>query len=444
MEKVQACRGMTRLSDVATKRQRTAGNMLRVIPNTLYFWSLIFEQWIDTCCIDKTSSAELSEAINSMFSWYQKSQVCYAYLSDVSSSANDHYKAKSEFRRSNWFTRGWTLQELLAPKFVEFYDQNWVEIGTRAAMQKLLHEITGIRTFDDIGSANVAEKMSWASRRVTTRIEDQAYCLMGLFGVNMPLLYGEGAKAFLRLQLEIWNMTNDESIFAWGDLAKRDDLASMDEHYDYLGASLLAEKPIWFIDCGNSRSLSLRSDADPTQVEIAVSIQGVRLTIPLLPVLDKDWVSVEEFFAPLSCGPASEDKHAQRCFVLHLIKKPTWQRSWEIKEMNFSEILENIKLTKPISTTIYIPGPRTIIRTLESPRLPDRFLLYLATGLKFLEWTATSFKCINVVNTRFVAGVPSRTFWVLFQISNGSSNFALWCDRSFSDRGQTSYPLQSM
>ena len=169
--------------------------------------------WIDTCCIDKTSSADLSEAINSMFTWYQKSSVCYAYLNDVryrSSDAND-------FRYSRWFTRGWTLQELLAPTYVVFLDDRWNELGTKSTLKDLVSEITriSIAHLTDFKTCSIATKMSWAARRETTRVEDTAYCLMGLFGINMPLLYGEGKNAFFRLQLELIKSYNDESIFAW-------------------------------------------------------------------------------------------------------------------------------------------------------------------------------------------------------------------------------------
>lgn len=163
--------------------------------------------WVDSCCIDKSSSAELSEAINSMFKWYLDAEVCYAYLSDV--------EERSEFGRSQWFTRGWTLQELLAPHFLVFYDKNWKEIDTKLRLRKELESITGIAHLMNFEDASVAQKMSWASRRTTTRVEDEAYCLMGIFGVNMPPLYGEGKKAFLRLQLEIIRISDDESIFAW-------------------------------------------------------------------------------------------------------------------------------------------------------------------------------------------------------------------------------------
>ncbi|KAH9213242.1 heterokaryon incompatibility protein-domain-containing protein, partial [Leptodontidium sp. 2 PMI_412] len=173
--------------------------------------------WVDSCCIDKSSSAELSEAINSMFQWYRGSQVCYAFLSDVPEglTIKKHHKKRSKFRKSKWWTRGWTLQELLAPRKVVFYDCGWGEIGTRGYLQGLVHSITGIRDLDNFMQASIARKMSWASKRKTKRVEDQAYCLLGIFNVNMPPLYGEGQKAFERLQLEILKTSDDESIFAW-------------------------------------------------------------------------------------------------------------------------------------------------------------------------------------------------------------------------------------
>ncbi len=174
--------------------------------------------WIDTCCIDKSSSAELSEAINSMFQWYRDAAICYAYLSDVDSS-EDPAHALSSFSRSRWFTRGWTLQELLAPAEVIFLGSDWTEIGTKGSLCATVSRITGIDekvlSGGDWSRYSVAQKMSWAAGRQTTRPEDEAYCLMGLFDVNMPLLYGEGRKAFSRLQQEILRISDDQSIFAW-------------------------------------------------------------------------------------------------------------------------------------------------------------------------------------------------------------------------------------
>lgn len=165
-----------------------------------------------SCCIDKSSTAELSEAINSMFRWYRTAAICYAYLSDVS-----HL---TDLEQSRWFTRGWTLQELLAPKDVRFYSSHWKLLGSKLQMSDRLWEKTGIEpevlstgVFDHV---SIAMRMSWAAGRKTTRVEDAAYCLMGMFDVNMPLLYGEGKKSFLRLQEEIMKVSDDHSLFAWG------------------------------------------------------------------------------------------------------------------------------------------------------------------------------------------------------------------------------------
>ncbi len=176
--------------------------------------------WIDTCCIDKTSSAELSEAINSMYRWYRDATVCYVYLADVPAS-QDPYPTGSRFRNSNWFTRGWTLQELLAPVDVRFLSREWIWIGDKVIFATLLREITGIEigvlTFQvPLSSVSVARRMLWASRRKTTRVEDEAYSLMGIFDVHMPTIYGEGRRAFQRLQEEIMRTSPDHTLFAWG------------------------------------------------------------------------------------------------------------------------------------------------------------------------------------------------------------------------------------
>jgi len=175
--------------------------------------------WVDTCCIDKTSSAELTEAINSMFDWYRNAAVCYAYLEDLPAETVVHDDLESSLSKCKWFTRGWTLQELLAPAEVLFLNHNWVEVGTKKELVDVVSNITGIpKNFllgDPLRGANVAQRMSWAASRQTTRPEDMAYSLMGLFGVHMPSLYGEGRRAFIRLQEEIIKQTDDLSIFAW-------------------------------------------------------------------------------------------------------------------------------------------------------------------------------------------------------------------------------------
>ncbi|THU95450.1 hypothetical protein K435DRAFT_966419 [Dendrothele bispora CBS 962.96] len=175
--------------------------------------------WMDTCCIDKGSSSELSEALNSMYIYYSDSDVCYAYLSDASSK-EDPRDPKSGFRKSRWFQRGWTLQELLAPSNVILVDKDWREIGTRYSLRDAISAITMIPVEvlkgRKIENFSIAQRMSWAAFRKTLKPEDQAYSLMGIFGVNMPPIYGEGGtKAFIRLQQEIIKVSDDRSIFAW-------------------------------------------------------------------------------------------------------------------------------------------------------------------------------------------------------------------------------------
>lgn len=175
--------------------------------------------WVDTCCIDKSSSAELTEAINSMFAWYRDATRCYVYLSDVSTESltsgppaqQDWYPA---FRQSRWFTRGWTLQELVAPLSVEFFSAQGQRLGNKYSLLQDLHDITGVSVEAlqgrPLGELSVNERMSWVGQRKTKREEDAAYSLLGIFDVNMPLIYGEGRKkAFARLQREINASSNE-------------------------------------------------------------------------------------------------------------------------------------------------------------------------------------------------------------------------------------------
>ncbi|CAK7228143.1 hypothetical protein SEUCBS140593_006816 [Sporothrix eucalyptigena] len=219
--------------------------------------------WIDTICIDKTSSAELQEAINCMYRWYQNAVSCYAYLKDVDANPSkleppttpaileeeDRNNGKNTATwssvdqaiiNSRWFTRGWTLQELIAPSRIAFYDTSWFFVGAkvrdkgrfmsptkpwndRLATKDIIpqiHEATGIPVDILMGTRvleefSVGQRLSWASKRKTTREEDMAYCLMGLFGVNMPMLYGEGSSAFFRLREEIMKNSDDHSLFAY-------------------------------------------------------------------------------------------------------------------------------------------------------------------------------------------------------------------------------------
>ncbi|KAH0562469.1 hypothetical protein GP486_002843 [Trichoglossum hirsutum] len=164
--------------------------------------------WVDTCCIDKSSNTELHDAINSMFRWFRNATKCYVYLSDVSGPAfnsNNKFKQlpwESAFRKSRWFTRGWTLQELIAPESVEFFSGDWEKLGNKKSLEQHIHEISKIPIEALQGTAlsefSVAERMSWAETRVTKRKEDKAYSLLGIFDISMALIYGEGEQNALR------------------------------------------------------------------------------------------------------------------------------------------------------------------------------------------------------------------------------------------------------
>ncbi|KAF5340107.1 hypothetical protein D9758_013151 [Tetrapyrgos nigripes] len=228
--------------------------------------------WIDTCCINKESSAELSEAINSMYQYYMDAAVCYVYLSDVSAELHPR-NPNSRFSRSRWFSRGWTLQELLAPQYVVFVDKEWASIGTRWGLRDVISAITSIpmQVFEGrhIEEYSIAQRMSWAASRQTTRPEDEAYCLMGIFSVSMPPIYGEGGpKAFMRLQQEIIKISDDRSIFAWASPTHSDE-----------ARGLLARSPHEFLASGDVEA----SDSGTIGLKSSFSFgnNGLHIHLPL-------------------------------------------------------------------------------------------------------------------------------------------------------------------
>jgi len=176
--------------------------------------------WVDSCCIDKSDSVELQEAINSMFRWYQKATKCYVYLSDVSQptvNTDDDFSDlpyEQAFLKSRWFTRGWTLQELLAPKIIEFFSKERVKIGNKISLERYIAEVTGIpikALRGDLFTFSISERLSWQESRKITRKEDKAYSLLGICGVYIPLIYGEGEKnAYKRLREAVNNTTKGE------------------------------------------------------------------------------------------------------------------------------------------------------------------------------------------------------------------------------------------
>jgi ankyrin repeat protein len=252
--------------------------------------------WIDTCCIDKTNLVELSEAINSMFRWYQRAKICYAYLSDVPGDEN-HKMQGSKFQTSRWFQRGWTLQELLAPTTLRFYSLDWRYLGTKGNMCTSITKATGIpRQFllgiAALNSASVAQRMSWAAHRDTKRKEDLAYCLLGIFDITMPMIYGEGGdRAFFRLQEQIMRTTRDDSILAWG--IEMDEQLSGGPSQASAGR-ILAASPSDFVNSGNiirrERSLTFTN---------SVNMSGGSLQAYLSLIS----TAGDKIIGLLSCGP---------------------------------------------------------------------------------------------------------------------------------------------
>jgi hypothetical protein len=221
--------------------------------------------WIDTCCINKSDAVEMGEAINSMYRWYSLAKVCIAYLQDVSH--------RGQVRESEWFNRGWTLQELIAPKTVHFYDRGWNYLGDKASLANVLVDRTGIPT--DVlknstppQACSVAQRMSWAAKRTTKRLEDRAYSLMGLFDVNMAMIYGERERAFIRLQEQIISKSADESIFAW-DL---DLLEDSTRDAKQVSCGLLATSPACFARCGDVISTGRSRGFRITQFGLSIAL----------------------------------------------------------------------------------------------------------------------------------------------------------------------------
>ena len=239
--------------------------------------------WVDTCCIDNKSSSELSEAINSMYRWYMNAVECYVLLTDVPGNCPlleegavtfpAGLRWVDVFEESRWFTRGWTLQELIAPRVVFFFGAAWNYIGELANLIDRVSDVTGIPVgvldhSRPVSDLTVARRLAWAAKRSTTRKEDEAYSLFGIMGVNMPLLYGEGSKAFLRLQEEIIEHSTDQSIFAWDMPA--DAIVSRE--------LLLAPSPRCFLNGEKLR----RIQGTGSESAFRLSNKGLEITLPVV------------------------------------------------------------------------------------------------------------------------------------------------------------------
>ncbi|KAH9912481.1 heterokaryon incompatibility protein-domain-containing protein [Epithele typhae] len=272
--------------------------------------------WIDTCCINKSNSSELSEAINSMYRWYSLAQVCYAYLYDVG-------HAKTKFHDSEWFKRGWTLQELIAPPEVLFFDSDWKIIGSRYELSDEIRSITNIdravlRKERQISDVCVAQRMSWAASRKTTREEDMAYCLIGIFDRDY---------AFIRLQEAILAKIPDQSILAWGPnqydkglTLKRPSLCAPSPNVSVRHSRqsfLLARSPADFANCHETVNITSDTLAHalgwPNGIPYArftVTANGIHGHLPLIPCYDRS--GAQHCLAILTCRvPLPRRKESQ-------------------------------------------------------------------------------------------------------------------------------------
>jgi hypothetical protein len=313
--------------DITTSSWQTKAGSIKIIcaistTNTGHLSYL----WVDTCCIDKSSSAEESEAINSMYQWYSRAPVCYAYLEDVQFPADKWTPAEYKFPNARWFTRGWTLQELLAPSRVKFFDFQWTYIGSKQKLSGWIARITGIPervliSPREIPLQIVAKRMSWASKRHTKRLEDTAYCLLGIFGINIPLLYGEGERAFRRLQVELIKEIDDETIFAWYS------------HARVFG--VFARSPADFIYSSEYVPIqdTRRVDSSP----YTMTNRGLHIQLPIIEDLQQTW-------AILNCH---DGLNFETRMGIHLLNSPNpsvFKRSWRGMKLFYPEEIATAEL----------------------------------------------------------------------------------------------------
>ncbi|KJA17720.1 hypothetical protein HYPSUDRAFT_46055 [Hypholoma sublateritium FD-334 SS-4] len=237
--------------------------------------------WIDTICINKESSSELDESIRSMYNWYQSASMCITYLADTSNP--------SEMHRDTWFTRGWTLQELIAPRHIKFHDANWQQIIPGMENDKKNPQIilqikraTGI-VKDELetvlSKTPISRRMQWAAHRRVTREEDMAYSLMGIFDVSISIAYGEGAeRAFVRLLKEILNTSthNVLDIVNWG----HGDTPS-ERNQAIRTSALLPPGPQYYL-----RRATDNIQWKPPSTPISWTHLGLHVPVVLMPALD--------------------------------------------------------------------------------------------------------------------------------------------------------------
>ncbi|KAI4261089.1 MAG: hypothetical protein L6R42_003706 [Xanthoria sp. 1 TBL-2021] len=304
--------------------------------------------WMDTVCIKQDNQTELSTVINSMYRLYRDAEVCYVYLHDFLSTE------EQTLGQSDWFTRGWTLQELLAPPTVNFFDKEWEYLGERWDLKEQLSSLTGIDPdyLTDVRFASISARMSWMAGRKTTVPEDTAYCLLGLFDVNMPLLYGEGKeRAFLRLQEEIMKYSDDRTLFVWKKEDQRPvgttcgstkvDEASqkhLDVHTEttrrtstvLYNTGLLANSPDCFRSTGHYRPYDDSQNTKPYQM----TNKGIAIDLRLWFLRDGNRLLEDRFIAALDC----HDHYNEHVGIyLEKIGEGCWSRIWPEKIVRLKE-----------------------------------------------------------------------------------------------------------
>lgn len=308
--------------------------------------------WVDTNCIDKSSSAELSEAVNSMFTWYRRSHVCYAFLEDVPfASIRECSQAGSAFRESRWFTRGWTLQELIAPGEVKFYSQDWQELGSKVDLALPISETTGIAAWcllrgkftksNPLRGYSVAQRLSWASRRATTRIEDQAYSLLGLFDITMPLVYGEGSEAFTRLLEAIIRKYADHSF-----------LASQLRYADFLPRSPKEFCESRHVIVGNAPQIQKDYSSFHHAYPFQMTNTGLQISVPLVKTLLPEFV-----FGVLDCWDSDSSNTGSISRIWIPLKRAGPPGAWQFSRLLWPQEFFAVQLV-PKETILQLKRPK--------------------------------------------------------------------------------------
>lgn len=369
-----------------------------------------------------------------MFEWYRQAEVCYAYLSDVDSKKTLHNAIEQDFKKSVWFRRGWTLQELLAPQWVEFYDVGWQEIGTKSSLAPLIKSITGISHLFNYADASIAQKMCWASLRQTTRIEDQAYCLLGIFGVHMPPLYGEGTNAFHRLQMEIISQSDDESIFAW-------------EGRSNVTAGLLATSTRQFQFSGDI----IRADFDSHRPPYSMTNQGLRLELLLAAMpnsLQKRLTFFNEsvlrsFVAPLNCAWSAGSADMTSSFVgLPLCGEfgvfeiaPDGSRKWcrqgKLIAFKKGHTVRRTIFAQTLKAAPVFSRPQCVVVKLSTPWDPPFTIRQRLDPLSDASWSADRSEgevLKSFYKSNEVAALIYQDDTSVFAVVLGSSAFVFWVD----------------